>query len=222
MRVLQSVGWYRCYPSRLQTLSMNAWSEKCAPLLERALNRYLAADPIATREALQPIAGKVIGVALTVPELQFFFFLKPDRVSVAAHDDSEPDTWIRGSIFDLARLSAKDYSGEQHGHVEISGDVQLGQQFQQLLNSIEFYWEELLVPIVGDVAAHMFRQGVDATAEFLSHCATSLSFSSSEFLREELKLTPSVDQLNAFIEGVENLRDAVERLAARLEQIEIQ
>ena len=199
---------------------MNIWSEKCAPLLERALNRYLDADPIATHETLHPIAGKVIGVALNVPELQFFFLLKQDRVSVTAHCEHEPDTWIRGSVFDLARLSAKNYSGGQHGHIEISGDVQLGQQFQQLLNSIEFYWEELLVPIVGDVAAHTVRQGVDATAEFLSHCVTSLSFSSSEFLREELKLTPSVNQLNTFIEGVENLRDAVDRLAARLEQLE--
>lgn len=199
---------------------MDTVSAKLAPLVERGLNRYLQADPLALHTTLEPLAGKAIGLTLSAPELQFFFLLKRDKIDVVAHYESEPDTWICGSIFDLLQLSTKNYPNHRQGRVEISGDVSLGQHFQQLLKNTEFYWEELLVPIAGDIGAHKIRQSVDAVAGFLNHFVESLSFSSGEFLQEELKIAPTAYELNFFISGVENLRDAVGRLEARLLHIE--
>jgi len=197
---------------------MNTASRTLAPLLDKLLARYLQADPPLVAATLAALAGKVIGLSLTIPELRFFLLLRHDTLQVCADYDGEPDTWIRGSVFDLLRLSVAESSGAAV-HLEIVGDVHLGQKLQQLFNEIEFDWEELLVPLFGDIGAHQLGEGARATAHFLGRSIESLAYSGGEFLRAELRIAPSPEELDDFIDGVEQLRDSVERLGARLDRL---
>ena len=201
---------------------MRATSKKLAPLLDYAMGRYLQADPSLVASSLKAMSDKAVGLSLTVPRLELFLLIKADTIRVSADYDEQPNTWIRGSLFDLLRLGLDKNNDKQAVHLEIVGDVQLGQRLQQLLTEIEFDWEELLSPLIGDIATHEISRGMHATGDFVSRCIESLSFSSGEFLQEELKITPSQQELHYFIDHVEQLRDAVERLDARLQRVERQ
>ena len=200
-------------------MTMNVSSEKLAPLLDYAVARYLQADPLLAASSLQKMAGKAVGVSLEVPKLEFFLLIKEDTIRVCADYNEQPDTWIRGNFFDLVKLGLDKDGDTSATHLEIIGDVQLGQKLQQLFSEIEFDWEELLAPIIGDIPIHQLSEGVRMANNFVARCMDSLAFSSGEFLREELKITPTQQEITYFIDGVEKLRDTVERLDARLNRI---
>ena len=200
-------------------MTMNISSKKLAPLLDYAIARYLRADPLLVTASLKKMAGKVVGLSLEVPELEVFLLIKEDTIRVSADYSGQPDTWIRGNFFDLVKLGLDKDGDTSAAHMEIIGDVQLGQRLQQLFSEIEFDWEELLAPIIGDVATHQLSEGLSLANNFVARCMDSLTFSSGEFLREELKITPTRQEIAYFIDGVEKLRDTVERLDARLHRI---
>ena len=200
-------------------MTMNVSSKKLAPMLDYAIARYLQADPLLVASSLKKMAGKTVGVSLEAPELEFFLLIKEDTIRICADFSGQPDTWIRGSLFDLVKLGLDKDGDTSATHLEIIGDVQLGQRLQQLFSEIEFDWEELLVPIIGDIATNRFGEGVRATNNFIARCIDSLAYSSGEFLREELKITPTKQEIAYFIDHVEKLRDTVERLDARLHRI---
>ena len=194
----------------------NLNSEKLASLLDYAMGRYLQADPPLVASSLKAMAGKVVGLSLTVPELELFLLIKEDTIRVCADYKEQPDTWIRGSLFDLLKLGLDKDGNQPATHLEIIGDVHLGQRLQRLFAEVEFDWEELFAPAIGDIATHQLSEGVHATNRFVGRCMESLAFSSGEFLREELKITPTQQEIAYFINNVEKLRDAVERLDAKL------
>ena len=199
---------------------MNITSKKLAPLLEYAINRYLQADPPLAKASLKLMSDKVVGVSFTTPQLEFFLLIKADTIQVCAEHQGQTDTWIRGSLFDLLRFGLAVDDNQQTVHLEIVGDVQLGQRLQQLFVEIEFDWEELLTPLMGDIATHQLSEGLRAAGSFVDHCIESLSFSSGEFLQEELKITPTQREIDYFIDNVEKLRDTVARLDARIQRME--
>lgn len=188
-----------------------------AALIEKAANRHLRADPdVAAR--LGAMHGKVIGVRLTAPAIELFFMPRRGGVSVAPDCEREPDTWVAGGAADLLRLGFADHAG-LHGagaRAEISGDVALGQAFQQVFRDIEFDAEEYIAPYLGDALAHEVGRGARAAAAWLARAFDSLADSGGEYLREEAGAAPGEHELQDFIRRVDELRDAVERLEARM------
>lgn len=186
-----------------------------AALVEEAANRRLRADPeVAAR--LGEMEGKVIGVRLTAPAVELFFMPRRGAVSVAPDCEHEPDTWVAGAAADLLRLGFADQPGPHGARAEITGDVALGQAFQQVFRDIEFDAEEYLAPYLGDALAHEVGRGARAAAGWLARAFDSLADSGGEYLREEANAAPGEHELQDFIRRVDELRDAVERLEARM------
>ena len=188
-----------------------------AALVGKAANRLLRADPeVAAR--LGAMRGKVIAVRVTTFDQVLYFLPQEDSVAVAAECDREPDTWVRGRAVDLFKLSfaARGTSPRRAAaRAEISGDVALGQEFQQVFRDLEFDWEELPAAWFGDACAHQLGRAARGAAAWLGHSLESLADSGGEYLREELRAAPAPRELREFIDGVDELRDALERLEAR-------
>ena len=198
----------------------NVTSKKLATLLDYAIRRYLQADPPLVASSLKTMSGKVVALSLSVPQLELFLLIKENTIRVCADYHGVIDTRIRGSLFDLLKFGMDKEMTQPTTQLEIIGDIQLGQRLQHLLTEIEFDWEELLTPVIGDIATHQISEGLRMANNFVSHGIESLSFSSGEFLQEELKIVPTQREITYFIDHVEQLRDAVERLDAKFNRIE--
>ncbi|HED18295.1 MAG TPA: hypothetical protein ENI74_02190, partial [Gammaproteobacteria bacterium] len=138
-----------------------------AAALETALELYLKQDPGALQQCAK-MDGKVIAVDITGLGLSLYFIPGSDGIRVAGYYEGEPDTRLRGSPFGFARLALG--SREQgelrskrgrpgvdalfEGAVEIQGDTETGQQFQNILSGVDWDWEEQLSKLTGDVIAH--------------------------------------------------------------------
>ena len=185
-----------------------------AAALERAMNAWLATDPRAARR-LSELEDTVIGLEVSTLQLVLFFFPAAGKVRVSAEAGREPDTWVRGGLFDLLSFGAGGHRAGVNARLVVEGDVGVGQTFQHVLKTGDFDWEELLAARLGDVAAHGLARGLRAAARWTGRSLDSLGAAAGEYLREEARFIPGNHELHEFIREVDELRDRVESLEAR-------
>lgn len=185
--------------------------------VEVALNRYLSLDP----EALPRFAsleGKIIAIEIKGLNQSLFLFPSADGFLVLSDFDGEADAVISGSPIALAKLGLVDdpkdllFSGE----VELSGDTPLANQFSRLLSQLDIDWEELLAQNIGDIAAHKIGNVVRSVNHWFKRSTNSVCLDTGEYLQEEAHLSPTNAELRKFIQQVDEVREDVDRLAAKI------
>ncbi len=184
-------------------------------LLEQAVNHLLELDTD-TAERLGQLAGRVIAFEIVGPGLAFTLSPTAGAVQIHAAGIHTPDVTVRGRPAELLRHVAGSRSGGG-GHIEIAGDVEVAQQLQQILARLDPDWEEALSRRVGDTAARKLRRGAVALRDFAREARESLGASVSEYLRYERRVLVDRPESEAFVSAVDDLRDATERLRARLQ-----
>lgn len=190
-------------------------------VLEDALNHYLNLDPD-TPSRFTALSGKVIAVELEGLGRGIYFAPEPDGVRILAGYAGVPDTTLRGTPWALFRMGRLQSDGRAaraalaSGEVRISGDIELGQRFKQILDAVEIDWEEHLAGFVGDLLAHKLGNAARAVQGWGRQAADTLGLDFAEYQQEEAHNLPRPDDVRNFIGAVDTLRDDVERLEQRV------
>jgi ubiquinone biosynthesis protein UbiJ len=128
---------------------------------------------------------------------------------------------LAGDIPVFAKLALRRVAPDvmADGEVQISGDIDLGQRFQRLLEKIDIDWEEPAARVLGDVAAHRLGNALRHLGGWTRRSLNTLGEDAAEYLREESRLLPARSRAEAFRQAVEALRFDAERLESRLERL---
>lgn len=133
----------------------------------------------------------------------------------------EPDVAIAGTPLALLSLVGRDAASRlRGGSVSVSGDAEIAQSFHELLHAARPELEEELSRLLGDVTAHQIGRVARAAAAWTRKTATTFAANVTEYLQEEsrdLVSRPEADELYA---AVDALREAADRLAARLDRLD--
>ncbi|VAW79275.1 hypothetical protein MNBD_GAMMA14-659 [hydrothermal vent metagenome] len=187
--------------------------------LESAFDLYLRQDP----DALQRCAAlqdKVIAVNLTGTDFTLYFLPDAEGIKVLTCYEGEPDTLLRGTPAGFARLALEAREDALfHGAVEISGDTEIGQQFQDLLTGVDWDWEEQLSKITGDMVAHQVGKLARRGQKWLGETSETLQQDVTEYLQEEAQLLPTRVEIKTFLDDVDQLRADTDRLSARVDRL---
>jgi len=191
-----------------------------APMLaaiELSLNRYLAMDPD-TMARMAILAGKVIAIHLRGLNTIFYLIPHLNGVGVSSTYSGQADTVLCGTPGAFMRLGASSRPASVlfSGDVEISGDVELGQAFKKILDTVEIDWEEQLSKVFGDVVAHGIGNVVRDTTRWLYGAAETLGMDLAEYLHEETHMLPQDFEIEAFLSDVDTLRSDTDRLEQRV------
>lgn len=189
-------------------------------MMETAFNQYLRMDPNTVRELAQ-LKGCVIALEITGFDWEIFLCPTENGLQCLPSSEVEADTRLIGTPLALLGLAVSGDSQAKlaSGEVKIKGDVQLGQQFKQILNRMEIDWEEHLSRISGDVFAHQAGRFGRAGIQFFNDVATSLNLDLSEYLQEEIRLLPSEIEVQNYLDEVDHLRSDADRLQARFDHL---
>jgi ubiquinone biosynthesis protein UbiJ len=177
-----------------------------------ALNRLLEAEPWA-RERLAPFAGET--VELRAPWLPAVRFAIVEGGRVAPGGEPSLRISLRtGALGALGR-------GEDHfmREVDIEGNARLAQEVLHLARHLRWDYEEELSGIVGDAPAHALAQGLRGFFSWQAEAARRLAEGVMEYALEEGRLLAPRAQFETFAGEVARLRDAIERLEKRLQQL---
>ena len=205
-------------------------------VLEDAINRLLRLDPQMLAR-LGEFDGKCIGLRLAGEDRDLEFFLFPSaagfrvRATHAAADSrdgggratpgvvAEPDVTIRGDVPVFTRLVFGGSPTTRAGELQISGDIELGQDFQRILRALDFDWEEHAAHIVGDVAAHQLGRVARELRAWARQSGGYLRQDVREYLQEESRLLAKRESVDRFLGAVDTLRADTDRLEQRLTRL---
>ena len=189
--------------------------------IEFAFNRYLGLDPAAGAR-LAALDRRVIAVELRGLDLMLMVRVQGQGISVIDDPELTPDTVLRGTPLGITRLGLGRGSATDSlfsGDVEISGDVETGQAFKAVLDTIDIDWEERLARLTGDVLAHQLGNAARHTGSWLTHARLTLEQDLSEYLQEELRVVPTRIEIENLIEDIGRLGMDTDRLEARLRRL---
>jgi ubiquinone biosynthesis protein UbiJ len=189
--------------------------------LETALNAYLSLDPEASRR-LADLSGRVIAIEVQGVGLRLYLVPGPHGVQILRRIEGDPDCVLSGTPIALARLGASREQADElfSGGVRVSGDTEVGQRFGRILGSLDVDWEEQLSRVTGDLLAHQVGRGLRGLLRWAGGARRTLEQDLGEYVQEELRLLPGRLEVEAFLGDVDDLRDEVERLEARVARLE--
>lgn len=189
--------------------------------LENALNGYLRLAPESLAQ-LGRLQGKVIAVELR--GLRQTLYLLPDSqgLMVQSHYEGTPDATLSGTPIAFAELSFSSNPNRVlfRGDVEITGDIKLGQDFKRILDELDVDWEEILSHYTGDVIAHKMGDLLRGMNQWGKKSLTTLGQNGAEYLQQESFDLPFKEEVQSFLSEVNQVRDDVERLAARVARLQ--
>ncbi|VAW94004.1 Protein YigP (COG3165) clustered with ubiquinone biosynthetic genes [hydrothermal vent metagenome] len=188
--------------------------------IEVAVNQVLALDPD-TVVRLRDINGKVIAIELQGLDVALYLIPSNTGLNVFGHFEGEPDTTLRGTPVGMLRMGLAENASDSFfaGEVEISGDVELGGQFREILDGLDIDWEEHLSQITGDVVAHRVGSFVRDAVDWGRKTLDTLGRDGAEYLQEESRDLPNRFETEEFLTAVDTLRTDVDRLEARVERL---
>jgi len=189
--------------------------------LEIALNRYLQLEPEVLAECAR-LDGRCIALDVSGPDWTFFIEPCAQGVRVLAQREQAAEVTVHGPLLLLMRLAwatAQGEGGIPQG-LSVEGDTELLTRFNGLLRRVGFDPEELLAKYFGDAAGHRLNQGLQKFFGWSRDTAKTLGLDTAEYLREETGDLARAADVNDWMSGIEDLRDAVERFEARLALLE--
>ncbi|RFF28754.1 MULTISPECIES: SCP2 domain-containing protein [unclassified Wenzhouxiangella] len=182
--------------------------------IEQAIARAAALDDKAPQR-LAPLKDKVVRLKLKGLGIDLYFRGHEDTLGVSAEDDTPPDTSISGTPVALLAMAVPDWRAPGSG-VRIEGEAGTGQAFEKLLKQLDPDWESMFVERFGPVVGHqLWRMLTDARAG-ARHVSNTAADQAARFLREESGLLVMREEVDDFVHQVDELREAVDRLEARL------
>lgn len=186
--------------------------------LETAINRILALDEDSAGR-LQRLDDRMLRLDLEGVGMTLFFAFSGQRVEVGTDSEFEPDTTISGSPFALFSMAAPEEAarwGSPGSRVTISGDATLARDLEQLFSRLDPDWEGRLSRLLGDVLGHQVASGLRAGAGQLQRSAGDAGEMLREYLQGPRGPVARTEEIEAFGAAVDDLREAVDRLQARL------
>ena len=183
--------------------------------LDNLLNRGLPRSPRA-RQLCAELEGK--SVAIEIRDITRLRVASSGQTLSVTRDEAPADATLAGAPLSLLALAGESPDAVlQRGDVAIGGDAELAQKFRELARLLRPDLEEELSLLLGDVPAHQLGRLARLGLNWSRKAASTTLANLAEYLgHERADLVPR-NEGEQFLRGVDAVREAVDRLAARIE-----
>jgi ubiquinone biosynthesis accessory factor UbiJ len=184
--------------------------------LEAMLNRQIAASSRA-RALLAELAGRSLELRFAATPLRIRLMASPERLSIQPAGEESADAVLEGTPLSFLRLATGTATNSiRVGGMDVRGDAEIAEGFRRLLDAARPDLEEELSRFTGDVAAHYLAGFARDAADFGRRAGDAFARNLAEYLTEESRDLPVRLEVEEFLEGVDGLRESVDRLDARV------
>jgi ubiquinone biosynthesis protein UbiJ len=194
---------------------------KALEKIQELLNAVLRQDEQAFA-SIRKLAGKLVAIQVTGTALTVFVKFESGGPVLTLEHEAKPNVIIRGRPFTLIGLLLDRDGSRDIGitpDMEISGDTNLAQRFQEILRKVEIDWEEHLSHWIGDIAAHQVGRLFRTSRSYLREMRRTFGMNLSEYLLYEQEILPTREDVAEFVSAVDVLRNDAERLQQRFERL---
>ncbi|MBL0028295.1 MAG: SCP2 sterol-binding domain-containing protein [Rhodanobacteraceae bacterium] len=198
--------------------SLSPLRARLGAVLETVLNLAARIDPDLHAD-LATLEGRSIALTWSAPQWSLRLSVEQGALKVGPNR-GESDLSLATTLSGLIGLLRPEAKGSLPvGRVNISGDAELLRRVEQIAKRFAPDWDAAfarhLGPVLGPQIGRALAEGLRAARSG----ATSFAETTSEYLREESRDVATREELAAFADEVDHLRDGVDRLDARLNRI---
>ena len=161
---------------------------------------------------LARFAGKT--ARFDIAPFSFAYTIFPDGTLCSACPESSADAVCVIAPALLPRLALHDELA--HADIQSAGDAALLAEIFFLSRNLRWDAAEDLSRVTGDIAAERIVQAVQSKQQQLGASAVNLAHAAAEYWTEERPLLAKPQQINAFMQQVDTLRDDMARLEQRI------
>lgn len=167
-------------------------------------------------QILEMHAGKTLHINFKDLNMDLFLIIHPEKIHVHSVFPDTPDTIVSGSIFDfIKQLNSEALSND----ISVEGDVDLAHDIMRLFKYMDFNWEEYSAFFVGDLPTHHLSNFVRRCKNAVSRISSRSIEDAVDFIQEEQRFLPTKEQVEDFCEDIQELRNNIDRLEARLNRL---
>lgn len=177
------------------------------------LNRLLADQPGAAAR-LANHAGKRLRIALPFAHIDLAIAAGGRLCAAGAAEVFDCEIDIPAEVL----LALPLLGGEALAGVRVSGDGVLAGDLSALLKDLD--WAVALAPYVGPIAAARADQARLGLTRWHAQAREAVAQSLAEYLVHEARLLAEGETVREFVRAVDELREAADRLAARIAVLE--
>ncbi|WP_130803617.1 ubiquinone biosynthesis accessory factor UbiJ [Acinetobacter ihumii] len=215
------------------------WSILALGAIERAIHHFINLDVI-TRIQLNQLQGQLLRVIIDSPQLSVDVFFDDNKVrlepTVTGHSlkpslfETRPfDEQVRiheatatlhvKNVVELLKLLLGD--AEQIGNIPLTGDYHLLQNIQRIMQQAEPDLAAHLSPWIGPTLAHELAK-ISLMPKQMKRSLQSHLFFAEDALKEDSGLFASRWQMDDLNQSTRQLNQDIDRLEARLQQLNSQ
>jgi ubiquinone biosynthesis protein UbiJ len=189
-------------------------------LIERALNGYLSLDERA-RARLLAMEGTTLGIDVRGIGRHYSLHARDGHCRLVEGMLHEPHATLRGTPLSLLNMACSDgVAALFSGQVALHGDPEVAKRFKRLFDTLDIDWEEHLATLVGDYPARRVMRLLVALSAWRARSSDALGEDLGDYLSEETQLLGASNQVADLHDAVDELRDDVARLKARVARYE--
>jgi ubiquinone biosynthesis accessory factor UbiJ len=187
---------------------------------EEMMNRRIAGSSRA-RAMLAALAGRSMELRFAATPLRVRLAESLGTLMIRPAGDERADAVIEGTPLSFLRLVTDDAARSiRAGGMDVRGDAEVAEGFRRLLEAARPDFEEEVSRFTGDAAAHYLAGFARDAAAFGRRAGDTLARNTAEYLTEESRDLPVRVEVEEFLEDVDRLREAVDRLESRVAAIE--
>jgi ubiquinone biosynthesis accessory factor UbiJ len=200
-----------------------AWLAAVEASLNRGVYASMQATALARRLGGTALLLNIEGMAsIRINVVRGRLSLTGARSSLDSEAVEPADATISGSPLALLRLAGATGSGKAAGGrgAVVSGDAEIANSYRELLALARPDFEEELSRLIGDVPARRLSQFALKTVEWARGARRTAGENIAEYLQEESRDLVNKPELEEFLHGVDTLREAADRVDARIARLE--
>ncbi len=189
--------------------------------LQHVLDAQVDGSPRA-RELLASLEGRRMRVLVRHTPWEVTALAQEGRLQLLRGDTSAADVTLSGTPLSMLTLLRTDDPAAviRRGDVTLAGDAEAGARFQELAVLLRPDIEAGLARVIGDVPAFGIGSLVRKALDFGRASVNTQAANVGEYLAHEKRLLVPQAEARQFIEGVDVLREHVDRLEARIAALE--
>jgi len=190
-------------------------------LIDRALSLTLARtldESGRARVLLSLLEGRRIRVELKATPWSVTVACTGTQLrTLSGNAAASTDSSISGAPLSLLALMGDEPQAViQRGDVRIEGDAEVAQQFRELAALLRPDLEHSLSRLIGRSGAHVLTRGLRGAAQWTRTAARTALQNVAEYLAHERGDLVSRAEAEQFLRGVDDLREQLDRIEARL------
>ena len=186
------------------------------------LNRALALDTVSVQR-LKTLANQSLHIECTEPTFDIALFIDSEgEIQLETVDQyASYSTHIRGTLSAFLHLSQSEdkASAMMASGLYLSGNSLLLQELSEIFQAADIDIEWFLSHKIGDVPAHFIAEMGRKGQQWLSEKQPLFKRHLQEFVLEETQLVPRHEEIEAFINQVQTIKQRTERLEAKIRRL---